>query len=156
MHNRKMESRSQSGGFTRVEDTRTYQAAYAVAMKIFHLSKRWPRDERFALTSQVRDASRSVCANMSEAWAKRRYPAHFVSKLSDADGEAAETRTWLKFARDCGYLDSQVCELLTAMDRVSGALVKMMVSPEKWCGPLLLRESPVVYGSKPDEIEEEF
>jgi four helix bundle protein len=81
-----------------------YQKAYALAMRIFEISKRFPPEERFALTSQIRRSSRSVCQNLREAWAKRRYPAHFTSKLSDSDGENSETDTSLDFARDCGYI----------------------------------------------------
>jgi len=82
-----------------------YQKAYALAMEIFRLSKSWPPDEKYSLTDQVRRSSRGVCANLREAWSKRRYEAHFINKLTDADGENGETATWLDFARDCGYLD---------------------------------------------------
>lgn len=81
-----------------------YRQAYALAMEVFRISKAFPSGERFALTGQLRRSSRSVCANLREAWAKRRYEAHFISKLTDADGENSETDTWLDFARDCGYL----------------------------------------------------
>ena len=73
-------------------------------MKIFHLSKTWPAEEKYSLTDQIRRSSRSVCSNLREAWAKRRYEAHFVSKLSDCDGENGETDTWLDYARDCEYI----------------------------------------------------
>src|SRR5687767_8867218 len=81
-----------------------YQRGYELAMRIFEISKGFPIDERFALTSQIRRSSRSVCMNLREAWAKRRYPAHFLSKLTDCDGETNETDTSLDFARDCGYI----------------------------------------------------
>src|SRR6516162_6961198 len=81
-----------------------YQKAYELAMRVFNMSKRFPPDERFALTGQIRRSSRSVCLNLREAWAKRRYPSHFVSKLTDCDGENSETDTSLDFAKDCGYL----------------------------------------------------
>ena len=88
-------------------DLRVYKKAYSLAMKIFQLSKKWPIEERYALNDQIRRSSRSVCANLREAWAKRRYMAHFVSKLTDADGENSETDTWLKFALDCAYLEPE-------------------------------------------------
>jgi four helix bundle protein len=81
-----------------------YVEAYRLAMDIFKLSQGFPKEERYALTDQIRRSSRAVCANLREAWAKRRYEAHFVSKLTDVDGENSETDTWLDFARDCGYL----------------------------------------------------
>src|SRR5262249_5239728 len=101
------ERRAQKGVTTVVSDfreLRVYQLAFECAMRIFHLSKSWPHEERYSLTDQIRRASRSVCSNIAEGWRKRRYPASFVSKLSDADGEAAETIVWLNFAQACGYL----------------------------------------------------
>ena len=83
------------------KDLRVYQKAYALAMEIFRLSKKWPSEERFSLTDQIRRSSRSVCANLREALAKRRYQAHFISKLTDSDGENSETDTWIDFAMDC-------------------------------------------------------
>ena len=80
---------------------RVYQAAMNAAMRIFELSKRFPPEERYSLTDQVRRCSRSVCANIGEAWRKRRYPAHFVSKLSDSETEAEETRVWVEIALRC-------------------------------------------------------
>ena len=89
------------------KDLRVYQKAYVLAMKIFRLSRDWPPKEKYSLTDQIRRSSRSVCANLREAWAKRRYEAHFISKLTDADGENSETDTWLDFAKDCGYLSEE-------------------------------------------------
>src|SRR5438034_1126839 len=83
---------------------RVYQLAFQSAVEIFELSKKFPAEEKFSLTDQLRRASRSVCANIAEAWRKRRYEAAFVSKLSDADTEAAETEVWLSFALHHGYL----------------------------------------------------
>ena len=85
-------------------DLLVYQKAYVLAIEIFRTSKAWPPEEKYSLTDQVRRSSRGVCTNLREAWAKRRYEAHFLSKLTDADGENGETATWLDFARDCGYL----------------------------------------------------
>jgi len=89
------------------KELKVYQAAYALAMEIFQISKSWPSEERHSLTDQIRRSSRSVCSNLREAWAKRRYEAHFVSILTDSDGENRETDTWLDFAKDCGYLSEE-------------------------------------------------
>ena len=117
-------------------DLRVYRLAFQAGMKIFELSRIWPKEERYSLTDQVRRASRSVCANIAEAWRKRRYVAHFVSKLSDADGEAAESQAWLDFALHCGYVsEDDFKELNQKYQQVSGGLVRMMAEPKKWCGP---------------------
>ena len=89
------------------KELRVWQGAMDVAMKVFELSKRFPAEERYSMTDQIRRSSRSIAANISEAWRKRRYPAAFVSKLSDAETEAAETQTWIEFARRCTYLNAQ-------------------------------------------------
>lgn len=110
-----------------------YQKGYELAMRVFELSQRFPAEERFALTSQIRRASRSVCLNLREAWAKRRYEAHFVSKLTDCDGENAETDSCLDFARDCGYINAAEPAELTALSSEVGKLLgSMLVHPEKW------------------------
>src|SRR6266700_8083364 len=96
------------------KELEVYRKAYELAMLIFQLSKRFPPEERYALTGQIRRSSRSVCMNLREAWAKRRYPSHFVSKLTDCDGENAETDTSLDFAKDCGYLSPEEHQDLTA------------------------------------------
>ena len=85
------------------KDLTVYKKSYALAMRIFQVTKRFPAEERYALTGQLRRSSRSPCRSLREAWAKRRYEAHFVSKLTDADGENGETDTSLDMARDCGY-----------------------------------------------------
>lgn len=84
-------------------DLIVYQKAFSSAMTIYNLSKNWPVSERYSLIDQVKRSSRAVCANIAESWRKRRYPAHFVSKLSDADAEASETEVWLDFALECNY-----------------------------------------------------
>src|SRR5882757_6533323 len=86
------------------KELRVYKLAFESAMEIFELSRKWPSEEKFSLTDQIRRSSRSVCANIAAAWRKRRYPAAFVSKLSDSDEEAGETEVHLDFARRCGYL----------------------------------------------------
>jgi four helix bundle protein len=108
-----------------------YRKAYELASRIFQFSKRFPRDEAFALTSQIRRSSRSVCMNLREAWAKRRYEAHFVSKLTDCDGEINETDTSLDFARDCGYLTDDEHQSLTALCAEIGRMLGAMLrNPE--------------------------
>ena len=104
-----------------------YKKAYALSMEIFRVSKAWPVDERYSLTDQIRRSSRSVCANLREAWAKRRYEAHFLSKLSDCDGEAAETDTWLDYAKDCGYIDKNLHKKLTTNCRSVGSMLGAMI-----------------------------
>ena len=112
---------------------RVFQNAIDAAMKIFELSKRFPADERYSMTDQVRRSSRSVCTNIGEAWRKRRYAANFVSKLSDSETEAEETRIWLELARRCKYVSDEVVKDLDgAYDFIIGQLVKMIDQPEKW------------------------
>jgi four helix bundle protein len=98
-----------------------YTKAYSLAMRLFTISQRFPQEERYALTGQIRRSSRSVCMNLREAWAKRMYPMHFVSKLSDGDGEINETDTSLDFARNCGYITPDEHRELTGMLPRSGA-----------------------------------
>jgi four helix bundle protein len=115
-------------------ELRVYRMAFDSAMAIFDRSKGWPAEERFSLTDQIRRSSRSVCANIAEAWRKRRYVASFISKLSDADTEAGETLVWLEFALQCGYLDEQDHKTLTEKyDHICGQLVTMMNQKERWC-----------------------
>jgi len=115
------------------KDLRVYQAAMDAAMEIFELTKSFPTGERFSMVDQVRRSSRSVCANIAEAWRKRRYPAHFQSKLSDAETEAEETRVWLEFAFRCCYVtDSEASRLDDVYDKVIGQLVRMISNPDRW------------------------
>ena len=116
------------------KDLNVYKLAFDLAMRIFELSKTWPKGERYALTSQIRRSSRSVCGNLAEAWSKRRYKAHFVSKLTDCDGEVAETKTWLDFAQECKYIQSSEHDELEGQYRRVGAMLgKMILHPERWC-----------------------
>src|SRR6202049_5111920 len=96
------------------KDFNVYKGAYGLAMEIFAITKKFPSEERYALTSQIRRSSRSICLNLREAWAKRRYEAHFVSKLTDCDGEANETDSSLDFTRDCGYISVETHQVLAA------------------------------------------
>jgi four helix bundle protein len=89
------------------KELKVYKAAYELSMEIFEISKTWPPEEKYSLTDQIRRSSRSVCSNLREGWAKRRYEAHFISKLTDADGENSETDTWLDFAKDCAYISNE-------------------------------------------------
>ena len=115
------------------KDLRVYQSSFQAAMVIYQLSKSFPAEEKFSLTDQIRRSSRSVCANLAEAFRKRRYPKNFVSKLSDCEAEAAETHVWLDFALACEYVTIEDYEkLYKEYDMILGMLVKMIVEPEKW------------------------
>ena len=110
-----------------------YQLAFKASMKIFELTKGFPKEERYSLTDQIRRSSRSVCSNIAEGWRKRRYEAAFVSKLNDAEAEAAESQTWIQFAIDCGYLSLENgTELKQSYDFIIGKLVKMITNPKPW------------------------
>jgi four helix bundle protein len=129
------------------KDLRVYHLAFESAMEIFELSRRWPSEEKFSLIDQIRRSSRSVCTNMAEAWRKRRYEAAFISKLSDSDGEAAESEVHLAFALRCGYLaaDKQA-KLLDQYDHICRQLTRMMNDASSWCGTgCELREVPLEY-----------
>lgn len=145
----------------RFREMRVYRNAFRAARQLFELSKQGPRDGRYALTDQIRRSSRSVCVNIAEAWrherqrltersgVKRRYPNHFISQLSDADAETAETRAWLDFALDCSYqTQGEYDELDAAYHQIIGGLVKMMTSPDRWCGPShRVQEDEIFYDS---------
>lgn len=116
------------------KDLKVFQLAYQLAMKIFEVSKRFPVEERFSLTDQSRRSSRSVTANLAEAYRKSQYPNAFVSKLADADGECAETLVWIDYSRDCGYINAAVAAELTAgYEEVGRMLGGMIAHPEKFC-----------------------
>jgi four helix bundle protein len=117
-------------------DLIVYQKAYVLAMEIFRLSRSWPSEEKYSLTDQIRRSSRGVCANLREAWSKRRYEAHFINKLTDADGENSETDTWLDFAKDCGYLSPEDHGYLTRQAGEVGAMLGAMINDP---GPFLSR-----------------
>jgi four helix bundle protein len=115
------------------KDLTVYKLSYELAMRVFELSQRFPAEERFALTSQIRRSSRSVCLNLREAWAKRRYEAAFIAKLSDCDGENSETDSSLDFAMDCGYIDAhQHAELSATVGSIGRMLGTMIQRPEKF------------------------
>lgn len=103
------------------------------AMRIFELTKTFPVEEKYSMVDQMRRSSRSVCTNIGEAWRKRRYEAHFISKLSDSEGEAEETRVWLEFAWRCSYInESERDELDDTYDKILGQLVRMIDHPDQW------------------------
>ncbi len=119
------------------KDLDVYQLAYEQALRIFELSSTFPDEEKFALTSQIRRASRSVCLNLREAWAKRRYEAHFISKLTDCDGENGETETALDFALDCGFMRKCNHAILVEKNHLIGKkLGKMLSDPD----PFIIRK----------------
>jgi four helix bundle protein len=112
---------------------KVFQLAYALAMEVFHLSRSFPKEETYSLTDQIRRASRSVPTNIAEAYRKRQYPKHFVSKLSDADGECSETQVWLQFSEDCGYVSKERCaELTIKYEEVGRMLGGMISNPENF------------------------
>ncbi|MFA5343563.1 MAG: four helix bundle protein [Kiritimatiellia bacterium] len=114
-------------------DLDVYKNAMMLTMDIFKLSKGFPTEERYSLTDQIRRSSRSVCANIAEAWRKRRYKAAFIAKLSDAEAEAAETQVWLEIAFRSEYMSQIVfLKLDDAADKIISQIVKMIEQPEKW------------------------
>ena len=118
---------------TRHTELDVYRKSFEEAMSVFAHSKKFPKDETYSLTDQLRRSSRSVCANIAEAWRKRRYEAAFVSKLSDSETEAAETQVWIEFAVRCGYLDRKAgATLFQSYDEISRILVSMIVNPNPW------------------------
>ena len=115
------------------KELQVYQLACKLDEKVFEETKRWPKDEKFALIDQIRRSSRAIGANLAESWAKRRYPAHFVSKLTDADGELQETIHWLGRAASYGYIDClKKEELENVCASIGGKLGKMMQKPESF------------------------
>lgn len=109
------------------KELKVYKLGYALAMEIFEVSKAWPKEETYSLTDQIRRSSRAVCANLREAWSKRRYEAHFVSKLTDVDAENNETDTWLDFAKDCQYLSTKDHERLMRQCQQVGNMIGSML-----------------------------
>jgi len=117
-------------------ELQVYRMAYSAAMRIYELSRLFPPEEKYALPSQMRRSSRSVCNNMAEAWRTRRYEAAFISKLSDSDSEAAETSVSLDFARDCGFISGdEHSRLIDQYEQICRMLTSMMRDAERWCKP---------------------
>jgi len=115
-----------------------YQKAFDLAMSIFEISKSFPKEETYSLTDQIRRSSRSVCANIAEAYRKRIYPKHFISKLTDADGENSETNTWLDFALACNYISTEDYFKCSKEGKEIGKLINYMIN------------NPAKFGVKPD------
>ncbi len=114
-------------------DLDVYQRGFDAAMEVFEFSKRFPKEERYSLTDQIRRSSRSVCGNLAEGWRKRRYPQAFLSKLTDSEAEAAETQSWIEFAVKCGYIKRDAAaKLYREYDRVIAMLVKMATNIDDW------------------------
>jgi four helix bundle protein len=117
-------------------DLEVYKESFGLAMQIFKNSKSFPLEERYSLTDQTRRSSRSVCANLGEAWRKRRYEASFISRLSDAEAEAAETQVWIEFAVKCEYLELKIGnELLASYENILGKLISMINNAKTWLLP---------------------
>ena len=115
-------------------DLIVYQKAYALAMDIFEITKTFPKEEKYSLIDQIRRSSRSVPANIAEAWVKRKYPKAFISKLLDSLAEEAETEVWIDTSKDCKYIDEQLhSSLLEKYNEVTKMLSSMINSPEKFC-----------------------
>lgn len=115
------------------KELEVFKIAFETAMEIFKLTKSFPKEETYSLTDQIRRSSRSVCANISESFRKRRYPKSFVSKLSDSESEAAETQTWLDFSLSCSYITEKEHHVLyESYDKIIGKLVNMSLHPENW------------------------
>lgn len=110
-----------------------YKSAKAVALEVYTLSKKFPSEEKYSLTDQIRRSSRSVCANLAEAWRKRRYTAAFIAKLNDCEAECSETQVWLEFATEFGFIDAATFNKIDSeCDRIIAMLVKMSLQVDRW------------------------
>jgi four helix bundle protein len=115
------------------KESTVYKKAFSLAMEIFEISISFPKEEKYSLTDQVRRSSRSVCANLAEAYRKKRYPAHFISKLTDCDAENSETNVWIDFALACNYIDEQISNSLRTKSEEVGKLLNHMINnPDKY------------------------
>ncbi len=115
------------------KELKVFQLSFEAGMEIFKMTKGFPKEEMYSLTDQIRRSSRSVSGNLAEAFRKRRYPKHFISKLSDCEGEAAETQVWLDYALDCNYIDDKLhSNLNDKYDHIIAMIVKMINNPQNW------------------------
>lgn len=115
------------------KDLTVYKKAFSLAMSIFRMTKTFPDDEKYSLTSQITRSSRSVCSNIAEGYRKRQYPAHFIAKASDADMENSETLVWLDFCLSCNYINSEAYEKLVSANEEIGKLLAHMINhPDKY------------------------
>jgi four helix bundle protein len=120
-------------GAVHIRETKVYKLGFDLAMRIYEISKLFPKEERYSLTDQIRRSSRSVCVCLAESWRKKQYEAYFVSKVSDSDMENTETQTWLEFALACGYIDEDLKNsLMMQSDELGRLLHHMMNNPEKY------------------------
>jgi len=134
MERKTIDERRQTKKLNSVRDLDVYKLAFSAAMEIFEISKRFPREEIYSLTDQIRRLSRSICANLAEGWRKRKYRAVFVNKLSDSAQEAAETQTWLEFSLSCNYIDKETFVLLNdKYNRIFAMLITMERKADKFC-----------------------
>lgn len=116
------------------QDLKVYQKSFDAAMEIYKLSKKFPKEEIYSLTDQIRRSSRSVSAHISEAWGKRKYERSFIARLTDSEGEARETQTWLQFALACKYINEEQFSILNNQyNQIIGMLVNMMIQSKSWC-----------------------
>ncbi|KMQ63549.1 30S ribosomal protein S23 [Chryseobacterium sp. BLS98] len=123
------------------QDLKVFQKSFEMAMQVYELSKSFPKEELYSLTDQIRRSSRSVSANISEAWGKRKYEKSFIAKLTDSEGEARETQTWLQFALACNYInEEQFSNLNNQYNQIIGMLVIMISQSEKWCSFLSVNQ----------------
>lgn len=119
--------------FTKHEDLDVYQMAFKAAMTIFEISLSFPKEEKYSLTDQIRRSSRSVCANIAEAFYRRKYPKNFISHLSESIAEAGETRVWLDFSHNCNYINAEIKDkLCDDYSKIIGKLITMCNQAEKW------------------------
>jgi len=115
------------------KDLKVYQLAYEAALEIHEVTKSFPREERYSLTDQIRRSSRSVCANLAEAWRKRRYPKNFILKLSDSESESGETQVWLDLSESFSYIDHKTHDdLYDKYEHIIAMLINISNKPEKW------------------------
>jgi four helix bundle protein len=115
------------------KDLKVYQLSFEAGMEIYNISKTFPKEEMYSLTDQIRRSSRSVSGNIGEAFRKRKYPKFFISKLTDSEGEAAETQVWLDYALECGYIDAEKHSgIFDKYDHIIAMLVNMSTKPENW------------------------
>src|SRR4029077_16126894 len=129
-----------------------YRKARAVAKRIFQISKRFPREEMYSLTDQGRRSSRSVGAQITEAWAKRRYEKHFVSKLTDADGEQLETQHWTRIAFSCGYIEEAAARsVIATLEEIGRLLQGMIDKAEAFCSVSKVAETSFIYFTDSDD-----
>ena len=130
----KHENKAVGGKILSFRDLRVYQASFELQQQVFQITKSFPKEETYSLTDQFRRASRSIGANIAEAWQKRRYAAHFISKLTDSDGEQAETQHWIQTAFQCNYIRQNIREeLLAQCSEIGKMLGAMLAKPEKFC-----------------------